>query len=145
MKLKAWHIALVLVLVAGILAGCGTAASPSTDGATETSAVPADGAASQAGGGSETVTSAALNESYEGALPASSQLALGTFLLEGTETAVTPEQAQTLLPLWQVIESGTLKSEGETDAVLKQIGGVMMPEQLAAIGAMQLTSEGMGT
>ena len=144
MKGKVWQITLVLVLLAGILAGCGTAASPSPDGATETSAVPADGATSLAGGGSETVASAALNESYEGALPASSQLALGTFLLEGTETAVTSEQAQTLLPLWQVIESGTLKSEGESAAVLKQIEGAMTPAQLAAIAAMQLTLEDVG-
>jgi hypothetical protein len=86
-----------------------------------------------------------LNESYEGALPVSSQLALGTFLLEGTETAVTSEQAQTLLPLWQVIQSGALKGEAETGAVLKQIEGAMTPEQLAAIAAMHLTSEDMGT
>jgi hypothetical protein len=85
-----------------------------------------------------------LNESYEGALPVSSQLALGTFLLEGTETAVTSEQAQTLLPLWQVIQSGALKGEAETGAVLKQIEGAMTPEQLAAIAAMHLTSEDMG-
>jgi hypothetical protein len=70
-----------------------------------------------------------------------SQLALGTFLLEGTENAVTPGQAKTLLPLWQAIQGGTLQGEAETNAVLKQIEGVMMPEQLAAIAAMQLTRE----
>jgi hypothetical protein len=75
----------------------------------------------------------------------SSQLALGTFLLEGTENAVSSQQAQTLLPLWQVILSGTLKGETETGAVLKQIEGTMTPEQLAAIAAMQLTFEDMGT
>jgi hypothetical protein len=74
----------------------------------------------------------------------SSQLALGTFLLEGTETAVSPEQAKTLLPLWQIVLSGTLMSEGETGAVLKQIEGAMTTEQLAAIAAMQLTFEDMG-
>lgn len=135
MRVKVWQITLVLVLLAGILAGCGTAVTTET----ETSAVPADGGASEAG------TGAVLADSYENALPVSSQLALGTFLLEGTEKAVSSEQAQALLPLWQVIESGTLKSEGETEAVLKQIEGAMTPEQLAAIGAMQLTSEDMGT
>jgi hypothetical protein len=117
MKVKVWQITLVLVLLAGILAGCETA------------------------GTTETVASAALNESYEGALAASSQLALGTFLLEGTETALTSEQAQALLPLWQIIESGSLKGESETGAVIKQIEGAMTPGQLAAIAAMQLTSE----
>ncbi|MFC2015469.1 hypothetical protein ACFLUM_00890 [Chloroflexota bacterium] len=133
-----------LVLLAGILAGCGTAASPatdvatSTDGATETSAVLAGS------GGSETHTAAVLDDSYEGALPVSNQLAVGTFKLEGTENTVTAEQAQALLPLWQIIESGTLQSEAETDAILKQIEGAMTPDQLAAIAAMQLTIEDMG-
>jgi hypothetical protein len=147
MKVKVWQVTLVLVLLAGILAGCGTAASPSTDGATDadTGVIPAERAASEAGGGSTANSGAVLNESYEGALPASSQLALGTFLLAETENAVSPQQAQTLLPLWQVIQSGTLKSETETGAVLKQIEGAMTPEQLSAIVAMQLTAEDMGT
>jgi hypothetical protein len=136
MKAKVWHITLVLVLLAGILAGCGTAVTSSE---TETSAVPADSGASEAS------TIAVLDKSYEGALAVSSQLALGTFQLEGTEQAITSEQAQALLPLWQVIESGSLTSEGETAAVLKQIEGAMTPEQLATIAAMQLTSEDMGT
>lgn len=133
--MKVWYITLVLVLLAGILAGCGTAVTTDTG----TGAVPAESVASETG------TSAVLNESYEGALPVSSQLALGTFLLEGTENVVTSEQAQILLPLWRVIESGALKSEGETGAVLKQIEGAMTSEQLAAIAAMQLTFEDMGT
>ncbi len=68
---KVWQITLVLVLLAGILAGCGTADTAGTD----TSTALAEDGASEAG------TSAALSESYEGALPLSSQLALGTFLL----------------------------------------------------------------
>jgi hypothetical protein len=135
MKVKAWHITLVLVLLAGILAGCGTAFTGSE---VEAGVIQAES------GGSEAESSTALNQSYEGALPASSQLVLGTFLLEGTETAVTSEQARTLLPLWQVIESGSLKSESETATVLKQIEGAMNPEQLATIAAMQLTSEDIG-
>jgi hypothetical protein len=141
MKVKVWHITLGLVLLAGFLVGCGTAASPSVDGAmseTETSAIPAES------GGSETHTVAVLDDSYEGALPVSSQLAVGTFKLEGTENAVTTEQAQALLPLWQIIESGTLQGETETDAILKQIEGAMTPEQLVAIAAMQLTLGDMG-
>jgi len=90
-------------------------------------------------------TSAAMYASYEGALPVSSQLALGIFQLEGTENAVTPEQAKTLLPCWQAIRGGRLQSEAETNAVLKQIEGAMTSEQLTAIAAMQLTFDDMGT
>jgi hypothetical protein len=88
--------------------------------------------------------SAVLDTSYEGALPASNQLALGTLQLEETENAVTPEQAKTLLPLWQAIQGGALQSNTEINAVLKQIEDQMTPEQLAAIAAMQLTAEDMG-
>jgi hypothetical protein len=87
----------------------------------------------------------ALDASYERALPVSSQLALGIFELEETENAVAAEQAKTLLPLWQAIQGGSLQSEAETNAVLKQIEGVMTSEQLADIAAMQLTFEDMGT
>jgi hypothetical protein len=134
MKAKVWQITLVSVLLAGILAGCGTAVTSET----ETSTIPAEGGGSEGSGGT------VLADSYENALPASSQLALGTFLLEGTENEVTPEQAGTLLPLWQVIESGSLKGEAETGAVMKQIEGAMTADQLAAISAMQLTMEDLG-
>ncbi len=88
-------------------------------------------------------TSAVLVTSYENALPANSQLALGTLRLEGTKDAVTPAQAKTLLPLWQAIQNGVLQNDAETNAVLKQIEGTMTAEQLAAIAAMQLTTEDM--
>ena len=139
MKGKVWYITMVLVLVASVLAGCGTAPSPSTDGATESSAVAAES------GGSEASTGAVLADSYENALPVSSQLALGTLQLEATENAVTSKQAQTLLPLWQIIQSGSLQGEAETGAILQQIEGAMTAGQLTAIAAMQLTMEDMGT
>ena len=87
------------------------------------------------------VASYALDTSYDGALGATSQLALGTMLLEETGEAIGPDQAETLLPLWQVIQAGTLQSEPETDAVLKQIEETMTAKQLTAIAAMQLTVE----
>jgi hypothetical protein len=65
-------------------------------------------------------------------------LALGTLKLEDTKSALTPTQAAELLPLWQMIASGSLKSETETDAVLKQIEGMMSGPQLAAINTMEL-------
>jgi hypothetical protein len=70
------------------------------------------------------------------------QLALGTLQLEETEHAVTPEQAKTLLPLWQALQGG-VTAEGEISAVLRGIEGAMSEEQLATIAGMQLTQEDM--
>lgn len=63
-------------------------------------------------------------------------LALGTLKLEDTEDAVTPQQATELLPLWQMIQSGSPQGDAETQAVLKQIEGAMTEPQRAAIDAM---------
>ena len=126
----------MLILIAGVLAGCGGDAP--TAPTEETSVDPV------AGSDESTYSSAVLDASYEGALPASSQLALGTFELEDSTQAVTPDQAKTLLPLWQAIQGGALQNDAETNAVLKQIEGAMTAEQLAAIAAMQLGGEDMG-
>ncbi len=123
--MKNWYIGFVLVLVVGMLVGCG---------AGETAPESADG------DGGETYTSATLDTSYDGALAASSQLVLGTLKLEETANAVTSEQAATLLPLWQALRGG-VTAQAEVNAVLKQIEGTMTQEQLAAIAAMQLTQE----
>jgi hypothetical protein len=72
-------------------------------------------------------------------------LALGMLKLEGTENAVTPAQAAVLLPLWQMVQSGSLQGDAETQAVLKQIEGQMSEAQLAAIEAMGLTWQDMQT
>jgi hypothetical protein len=66
-------------------------------------------------------------------------LALGTLKLEGTEGAVTPAQASELLPLWKMIQGGSLQGDAESQAVLKQIQAKMTESQLAAIRAMGLT------
>jgi hypothetical protein len=92
---------------------------------------------------SSSYTSEVLDTSYEGALSVSNQLMLGTLLLEKTEHAVTPEQATTLLPLWQALQGGGVTIQAEIDAVLRQIEGEMTQEQLEDIAAMQLTQEDM--
>ena len=83
-----------------------------------------------------------LDTAYEGALPVRNQLTLGILELDGTPNAVTPKQAQTLLPLWQAL-LGTQKSgtaaQAEISALLEQIEGTLTSEQLAAIGDLQLT------
>jgi len=135
--MKARHVTLVLIVTMIVLAGCGG----ETPAAEQEEAVAVNVVADE----SDEYVSAALDTSYEGALPASSQLALGTLRLEGTEEAVTPEQAAALLPLWQAIQGGGLQSNTEINAVLKQIEGKMTAEQLATIAAMQLTAEEMRT
>lgn len=79
---------------------------------------------------------------YEGALAVRNQLALGTLELIQTDSAISAEQAQTLLPLWQALRStqqagGT--AQAEVSALLTQIEAAMKPEQLQSIAGMKLT------
>lgn len=83
---------------------------------------------------------------YEGALAVRNQLALGTLELNQTESAISAEQAQTLLPLWQALRStqqagGT--AQAEVSALLTQIEAAMKPEQLQSIASMKLTFTNM--
>jgi hypothetical protein len=87
-----------------------------------------------------------LTDSYENALPFPTQLLIGTFQLESTDLAVTPEQAAELIPLWQVLQSlneSDSAAQEETDALIKQIQETMNPEQIQSIKEMQLTPEDM--
>lgn len=116
-----------LILTGVVLVGCGGSATP-----TPASLV-------------EAYVSRNLPTDYEGALPAATQLVLGIFLLEGTPNAVTPEQAQTLLPLWKSLQSGAVQGAAEVNAVLSQIERTMTADQLQAIAAMRLTQEDLST
>jgi len=72
------------------------------------------------------------------------RLALGVLKLEGTDQAVTKEEATELLPLWQVYQSlsnSDTTSHVELDALMKQIQGAMTAEQIKAIEALELTDE----
>ena len=115
-------LALVLALVLPLLIGCGTQAA----------------AASTA---SEIAYTGALDASYEDALDATNQLALGTLQLEGTADAVTEAQAAALLVLWQMLQGGDLQGESERYAVLGQIEATMTAEQLSTIADMRLTEQ----
>jgi hypothetical protein len=91
-------------------------------------------------------TGVTLDADFADALPVPSQLAIGTFLLEETDKAVTVEQAGELLPNYQMLQA--LQSSGtaaqvELDTVLKQIQGAMTDEQLTEIKEMQLTPDNM--
>ena len=117
----------VAVVLTSVLAGCSQSES---EGTTEAeSGVPATEQTGARGASSD--------------LDATSRLMLGTLELEDTGNPITPGQAAELLPLWQAIAGGTLQSQAETDAVLKQIEGKMSQAQLAAIDEMALTNEAL--
>jgi len=122
-------VGLILALTIVALAGCGGQEAPTSEIV------------------SSAYTSDVLDMNYEGALDIGNQLALGTLKLEEVDEqhpvqAVTPEQAKSLLPLWQALQ-GEVVAQAEVDAVLNQIEGTMTEEQLRAVTDMQLTQEDM--
>jgi hypothetical protein len=128
---------MALLAVLAALAGCAGAGAP----AASTGGTPAPASAGGAAGAAAEYTSAALPASYENALPASTQLALGIFRLEGTPNAITPAQAKTLLPLWEAFEGNALENQTEQNAVLRQIEGTLTTDQVGAIAALKLTND----
>jgi hypothetical protein len=75
-------------------------------------------------------------------LPMAMELVVGTFKLEGTDNAVTADQAAQLLPLWQVykdLSASSSAAQEEVDALAEQIQETMTPEQVQAITDMKLT------
>lgn len=97
-----------------------------------------------AGCGAASGSAEILTEDYDGSLPVMVQLIVGTLELDGTEWAVTPEQAAELLPLWKAVRSlseSDTAAEAEIEAVVDQIGASLTDEQLQAIAQMQLTQE----
>ena len=66
-------------------------------------------------------------------------LIVGSFNLEGTQNAITPEQAQDLLPLWltmKALSASDTAAVQEIEALVKQIQETMTTEQTQAITAM---------
>lgn len=93
-----------------------------------------------------TYVSANLDVSYENALSARNQLALGTLNLAGTPESVDAEQAATLLPLWQAVRATNQTggaSQTEVNALLAQIEGTLNADQLSAIRDQKLTQTDM--
>ena len=72
------------------------------------------------------------------------QLLVGTFKLENTSLAVSSEQAGTLLPLWETLQSlasSNTSASQEVDAVVSQIESSMTTQQVSSITAMKLTQQ----
>jgi hypothetical protein len=77
-------------------------------------------------------------------LPAATQLIVGIFKLDGTDQAVTAEQAKELLPLWQVYQdllTSDTAAQEEIDALVEQAQETMTAEQMQAITVMNLTQK----
>lgn len=84
-----------------------------------------------------------LNVEYSDAANIRSQLAYGMLKLADTSNAISPEQAKTLIPLWQAIialSGDTTTATEELTAVQDQITAALTAEQLQAIAGMQITN-----
>lgn len=74
--------------------------------------------------------------------PVEQKLALGTLSLEGTDKAITAEQAKQLLPLWKAVKSmgnSSITSTEEVSALYKQIKETMAADQVQVITALNLS------
>jgi len=91
-------------------------------------------------------TSGLSDDPAAGELSPSLQVAIGTLRLDQTENALTAEQAQELLPLWQtmrVLSESDTAAQQEIDALAEQIQETMTAEQRQAITDMNLSREDM--
>ena len=92
------------------------------------------------------LASTVLSIEYSDAANLRSQLAYGTIKLADTPNAITPEQAKSMIPLWQAVVSlsgDTTTASEELTAVQDQITATLTAEQLQAIAAMQITNAGL--
>lgn len=83
-----------------------------------------------------------------GEMPLASKLVIGSFKLEGTENAITAEQATQLIPLWQVyqqLSTSDTAAQEEITSLAEQIQEIMTTDQMAAIDAMNLTPQDVFT
>lgn len=130
MKKSMFRIALFLTLALSLIYAC--APQPATTAETTDTSL----------------TALYLTIDYADAASIRNQLAYGTLKLDGTEYAITPDQAKTLLPLWQAILSlggdSTTAAE-EITAVQDQIVSVMTEDQMKAIAEMQITNAGLNS
>ena len=140
--MKKTTIAVIGMLCMVMLAACGGTTAQSS------SAPAAAGASTASPAGS-------LSESYTGALPAVTQLVLGSLKLDtgdsltgsGQNLSIDADEAGKLLPLWQAYQSLTNSdntAEAELDALVSQIQDTMRPEQVQAIADMELTADDIG-
>jgi hypothetical protein len=134
---------IALTVLALTLAACGGSTSTAPAASAASVAQPAAPSVSVNDATPTPLAATYLSTTYPDATSLRNQLALGTLKLEGTANAVTAEQAKALLPLWQAIvalSGTTTTAEAELTAVQNQIVEALLPTQLQAIGALQLTT-----
>lgn len=98
--------------------------------------------------GSASNTSQASSTQESATLPTVMQLIVGTLKLDGTEQAVTSDQAKNLLVMWQVYQdlaSSDTAAQEEIDGLVDQIQETMTAEQMKSISAMNLTQQDVMT
>lgn len=81
-------------------------------------------------------------------MPLASKLVVGSFKLEGTDNAITTEQATELIPLWQVyqqLSTSDTAAQEEVTALTEQIQETMTTDQMNAIDTMNLTPQDIFT
>lgn len=127
--MKSWHTLACSILIATMLTACG--AAQAVESKVKQLDEPDPGYESDV-----------LDSRPADGLDAATQLALGTIMLEETDHALTSNQAEILLPLWQALQGG-VTAEDEIKAVLRGIEGAMTEEQVAVIADMELTKERM--
>lgn len=102
------------------------------------------GSSSQAS--STTATNGTAGAQGKSSLSKVNMLLVGTLKLEGTDQAVSADEAAELLPLWQAYRSlsnSQTAAEAEVDALLNQIESTMSADQVKAIEALSLTNTDM--
>jgi len=133
---RIWIIAAIISMA--LLSACGgveeVAEYPQDSAAQEAPKNPAEGETSE-------TDDAAQQRSQ---ISDQTNLIMGIFMLEGTDLAVTPEQASELAFLWKAMrslaESGSATQE-ERQALIDQIQDSMSEEQLQAMEAQDFSQE----
>ncbi|HWQ46213.1 MAG TPA: hypothetical protein VN376_05060, partial [Longilinea sp.] len=137
MTRKQIFLAAITVVLVVVLVGCGQST-------TTTSSTGTSSAAS-----SDTTAAGDTNAMYADLeLDEVTTLAIGTIGLNGTENAVTAEQADTLITLWQAYQTmayDDTTAQTELDALVSAISSAMTNAQLDAIHSMDLSSENIQT
>ncbi len=134
--MKKMIVLMLSLLSLGALAACGALSSAAGDQA----------AAGTAGTGSAAANGTPGPGDFQ--MSTLTKLLIGTFKLEGGPQAVTAQQAQALVPLWQAVQSlsqSDTAADAEMSALEGQIQGTFTPEQLSAVAALALTPQDMQT
>lgn len=103
--------------------------------------------AAQAAGAATSPSAQGTPQPGRGQVSTELKLLIGTLQLEGTDQAVTKDEAAQLLPLWKALKTLTASqtsSQDEINALYTQIQQTMTADQNKAIDGMQITFQSIG-